>query len=336
MSDYREQERKRQSELAKKTDIFEHSDTGAIYRKIGRDFILKSNEKNLYKEIRENVMQYFKDFGISWWGGQIPSGHLLSSQIACLNHLFLLKNDPEMVLDILKNICDEFKEVLPIQCDNKTKKEELREPGYVAFEVVSDMDHLNEEQPKRGSNCTSIDALILAKHKSDKTFLILIEWKYTESYASFDKSLEDSKDMEKGNQGKGKERLRRYSTLINDSKYLVTKDGYRSSLYFQEPFYQLMRQTLWAEQMIVNKNKERIQADDYLHLHVVPSENKDLLSHNYHRFEMEQGMEVAWREMLTEEGNKRYLRTDPQELIQPIKNKYSELYQYLTRRYYNK
>lgn len=33
--------------------------------------------------------------------------------------------------------------------------------------------------------------------------------------------------------------------------------SYRNSIYFQEPYYQLMRQTLWAEQVIDNKHQKR-------------------------------------------------------------------------------
>lgn len=336
MSNYREQERERQRDLAKRTDIFECSETGVKYRGIERDFILKSNEKNLFKDIRDDVQHYFGDFDISWWGGHAPSGHLLSSQIACLNHLFLLRYSPDIVLSILNSVSDEFEEVLPIACDSTTKDGQTRKPSYIAFEVVSDLDHLNEDPPQRGANCTSIDAFVLARHKSGKVYLVPIEWKYTEDYVSFDKSKEDNPNMGKGNAEKGKERLRRYSSLITNSKYLITKDSYLSSLYFQEPFYQLMRQTLWAEQMIINKAQERIKADDYLHLHVVPSENKDLLFHNYRRLEMKNGMEAAWRNVLTREGNERYLLMDPQTLIQPIKDKHHELYQYLMRRYYSK
>ena len=38
-----------------------------------------------------------------------------------------------------------------------------------------------------------------------------------------------------------------------------------------------MRQTLWSEQMIVHKNTETIKVDDYIHIHVIPSENKEYL-----------------------------------------------------------
>ena len=83
----------------------------------------------------------------------------MSSQIACLNHLFQLRNDKSAVLTILKNISPDFIDVLQIDTDKFL-------PAYIQFEAVSDNDYLNEGQSTRGSNCTSIDALIFAKHKN--------------------------------------------------------------------------------------------------------------------------------------------------------------------------
>ena len=156
-----------------------------------RSFVLKDGMNNLYEPIRYGVLRYFKDNKITWWGGNKPSGHTLSSQIACLNHLFAIMNDHDAVLAILNGVRDEFEKVLPISCDANSE--------YIGFEVVSKNDHLNENTSTRGSNCTSVDAFIYAEHKGDgKLWLIPIEWKYTEHYANLDKSKEDRHDEEKG------------------------------------------------------------------------------------------------------------------------------------------
>ena len=52
-----------------------------------RDFVLLNGEKNIFKPIRKEVIEYFSKNKISWWGGSKPTGHVLSSQIACVNHL---------------------------------------------------------------------------------------------------------------------------------------------------------------------------------------------------------------------------------------------------------
>ena len=220
--------------------------------------------------------------------------------------------------------------------------------AFISFEAVSDEDHLNEckegQKPTRGNNCTSIDALILAKHKNEKTILIPIEWKYTEWYGNTDKSTEDGKDHEKGSQKSGKIRLGRYSDLITKSKQLNLKlKDYKSSVYFFEPFYQLMRQTLWAEQMIdVNKKRnERIQADDYIHVHVIPSENHDLLkddlSVNRRRKAYSNGTIVGsmceiWKSCLNDTS--KYKIITPKFLLANIdKEKHKNLLDYLSVRY---
>ena len=181
-------------------------------------------------------------------------------------------------MKIAQIICADIIDVLEIETDKFL-------PAYIAFEAVSSNDFLNEceegQKPTRGSHCTSIDALIYAKHKNGKTYLLPIEWKYTEHYNNTDKSVEDRKGEPKGRNGKGQERLGRY---VNDNPYLISNseqlkkhNDYKSSVYFFEPFYQLMRQTLWAEQMIAHRNLEEISAEDFIHAHIIPQENSDLL-----------------------------------------------------------
>ena len=184
-----------------------------------------------------------------------------------LNHLIPIMDDPQAVLALINGIRNEFTEVLPISCD--------KHPAYVSIEVVSSSDHLNERCSTRGANCTFVDALVMAKHQSAKTIMIPIKWKYTESYPTFDKSSEG--DMKR----KELERQRRYNQLIDDSAQLVSLEVYEGSVYYQEPFYQLMRQTLWAEQVVKHKESERIKADDFWHLHIVPPANDSLLACNY-------------------------------------------------------
>lgn len=57
-------------------------------------------------------------------------------------------------------------------------------------------------------------------------------------------------------------------------KYTETKH----SIYFQEPFYQLMRQTLWAECICRNKGEKVLPAEHFVHIHVCPKDNRGLLN----------------------------------------------------------
>lgn len=322
---YKEVQRAKQIELINTTDIFDKITGGAYFMGSNREFVLSKPIHNLYAPIREDILEYFKNNKISWWRGSKPTGHILSSQIACLNHLFYIRKDRETVLKLLNRIHNEFVEVLPIPCD--------KDETYISFEVISGKDNLKEKRSRRGSQCTSIDAFIYARHQNGELWLIPIEWKYTEFYAKQDKSTEDRPgEANKKLNDRGNERLSRYTNLINDSNQLKTFPTYQGSVYFQEPFYQLMRQTLWAEQVILQKSSinEPLKADKYMHIHVVPSANTDLLN-NIYKVSGEQ-MEHTWRNCLKDQS--KYLIVNPELLLSAIEPKYADLVEYLRKRYW--
>lgn len=291
-------------------------------------------QKNFYRPIRDEVVKYFHDNGIKWWGaakddGSRPSGHILSSQIACLNHLFCIRKDKESALALINGIEGmpaHFKEVLPIPSESEVG-------CYIAFEMVSSRDYLNEDGPTRGANCTSVDAFIYATDDNGERWLIPIEWKYTESYQREDKSAEDYKGRgQKGKHGKGEKRLGRYSELINSSEQLIPLPDYHGSIYFQEPFYQLMRQTLWAEQICRSKDESVIPAQHFVHVHVCPKDNALLLYKNYTEVSKECGMENAWKAMLKHRNL--YILIDPKDLMRPLYDTHKDLCDYLSERYW--
>ena len=109
--------------------------------------------------------------------------------------------------------------------------------------------------------------------------------------------------------------------------------SYRNSIYFQEPYYQLMRQTLWAEQVIDNKSSEKIKADSFVHIHVVPSQNKELLNNGFSGKNEEDGMKKSWENQLLDKSL--YRLVDPRLIVETIAkdDKYRELVRYLRDRY---
>jgi len=335
MSKYQEKEREKAVELIKNSELFGRCGAGGKFLGEKRDFVLLDGQYNLFKSIREDVQTYFKENNISWWGGQKPTPHTLSSQIACLNHLFPIRNDKAEVLKIAQIICEDIIDVLEIKTDKLPH-------AYIAFEVVSSSDYLNEckeagQELIRGSHCTSIDALIFAKDENGKNYLLPIEWKYTEHYNNANKAVEDRKGEPKGTNGKGKERLDRYvhdnrnPHLIRNSKQLKEQNDFKKSVYFFEPFYQLMRQTLWAEQMIAHRKSEKISADDFIHTHVIPQENSDLLNKIYPCSGKE--MEATWRACLQDPS--KYKIISPKDLLANMdQNKYADLKKYLMKRYW--
>ena len=320
----------------KQQELFRKSITNKGFK-----YILDNSERerNLYnwqdKDSVQRVKDYFKENKIKWWNcnldapkGQDPDGmqitcHLLSSQVACINHLFFIKHDKEAVLAVINGISGmpvKFKDVMNIPCDKGTD-------NYIAFEVVASKDYLHEKDLKRGEYCTSVDAFVYALDENNERWLIPIEWKYTETYERDDKSIGT----------KGRTRLSRYchiegDNLIGNSKQLKSLPDYKHSIYFQEPFYQLMRQTLWAE-CICNSEEEKIfPAEHFVHIHVCPKENKELLDKWYAEVTNMHSMEEAWREMLTDQSL--YHLVDPKELLAPIAESYPELYRYLQNRYW--
>ena len=152
--------------------FFNHSQLGGKFK--GKyhpsydRFILKNYKDNFIEQVcYHEVNKYFAENGIGWWGGDVPTTHTLSSQIACINHLFPLRKNREAVLALAQSIDPEFDGVEILENDKG-------KDGYISFEVVSATDHLNEKRGqdnlKRGALCTSIDAVILAKKKTNMCY----------------------------------------------------------------------------------------------------------------------------------------------------------------------
>ena len=201
---------------------------------------------------------------------------------------------------MLQNLDSEFVQALPVTCDN--------DGGYVAFEATSDRDRLNEGTVQRGANNTSVDAAMVGRRRNGQRVLIAIEWKYTEHYGDTDQSAEGP--ASNGAEPKGEIRKARYNGLIAASQQLRSDalgDHYR------EPFYQLMRQTLLAEALVAHQGEERLGADCFLHVHVIPHANRDLLDKAYLPHGL--GMEAHWRRLLVDQS--RYAIVDPIELLTP-------------------
>jgi hypothetical protein len=314
---YKETQRKLQVQKLryKHPEIFNQDKGGGRFDEYeSLSFVLLDELNNLYSKIQSHVIPYFEDNDISWWGEdtKVPTGHMLSSQIQCLNFLFALRSDKYAVLQLTQLFDSEIDDILPTIGD--------KDSGYIAFEFIyENAKLLNEDdyEAKRGAYCTSIDAFIIAERKGEKV-LIPIEWKYTESYLEGEnKALEP---------GKGKTRQRRYNQLIRNSTQLKSIPELEDSVYYYEPFYELMRQTLLVEQM-VNSGV----ANDFLHILVVPPENKDFLDNNY-TF-TEDDLQTTWRNSLSDQSKFKII--DSKQIQQLIENLpgYSNIANYLKLRY---
>lgn len=319
---YKLQQEKLQSKLLKeKYEGFDGA-TGKIWKIIEGEALRTSKiiddeqaEKNLFRDIRQQALEYFELNHIDWWklnseGPNAVSGVLLSSQVACLNHLFSIRLDKDAVLSMINGLEPVFVDVKPLPFDAMDTQ------GYISFEVVSNKNVLGEKVGKeitRGALCTSIDALVWAIDENNNDWILPIEWKYTEAYENCDLSAG----------AKGRTRLGIYSKLIDDSQHLISLPEYAKSLYFKEPIYQLMRQMLNIEYMLRCceygwPNDARI-----LQIDVIPDGNVEL---------REQARPYV---DLLKDPNE-YCLISPKKLFEPIIDiaKYQDLCAYLNKRYW--
>jgi hypothetical protein len=160
-----------------------------------RDFVLPKSvaAENLFAGLRDDTENYFSRNKISWHRAR---AHLLSSQVCCLNFLASFATRPETLREMLEPVLGPIDAMLtPEQGENQ----------FVAFEYVGSGDYLNEWKNgefTRGANCTSVDAAVRFRTLGVGEEMLLIEWKYTESY-----SRPKEHDL------KNKERRRRYEAL---------------------------------------------------------------------------------------------------------------------------
>ena len=102
---YQEFQRKHQIAVhSARGELFGGTPTGGRFMGKPREFVLAEGTVNLRAAIRDDAVAYFANHAIQWWGGNGPSGHLLSSQIACVNHLFGLRHDPRGALGACRSI----------------------------------------------------------------------------------------------------------------------------------------------------------------------------------------------------------------------------------------
>jgi hypothetical protein len=288
---YKEQQRKRATGL--RDEVFKDPG-GGQFKSLDREFVLKDPSLNLWAGIREDAIDYFKRNNIPFWdSGNEPTGHLLSSQIACINHLFFVRQRGDIATSILKGVDNNVK--IALKMDNGL------DSGYVDFEVIGSKNYLGEKLHTRGANSTSVDAVMLAELNNGTRKLYFIEWKYVESYNKTSKAEGES----------GKTRQNIYSPLLNQPDCPIKTSNIEG--LFTEPYYQLMRQTLLAHQMI--KARE-YQADSYFHIHVIPKDNKELKDINTADGKLKGNkLEDTWKNVL--KSPDLYKTIDPSDFLNP-------------------
>ena len=217
-------------------------------------------EENLFPEIRQTITAYFEQYGIKWHDGQgrKPSNHLCDSQVCCANFLFPFADKPADLVKLLRPLFPNIQRVLPME-----------EAGqFVSFEWIGRDNYLGERMARhskrtRGANFTSADAAVMFERRDGSRQIVLIEWKYTESYSST--SLKTAKS--------GTDRTAIYAHLYNRDDFPLNKELFPNfESLFYEPFYQLMRQQLLAHEM---ERAQELGAEIVSLLHIAPAHNTD-------------------------------------------------------------
>jgi hypothetical protein len=246
-----------------------------LYNQIPRTFCLADDYsyENLYQGIRDSAITYFLIRGIPWHDGlkgrHLPSNHLCCSQSCCVNFLFPLMKRPDLLKDIFGHYYPEMAKALPITEDKPLTDGTF---PFVAFEWIGKRDYLGETSRKgmsrtRGANFTSADFTLRFRENNGRIHLVLGEWKYTEEYGRSYKGSGRSGEVRKNNYINFFKAPKGVFSINND------KDKLYDSLFF-DPFYQLMRLQLLAQEMEDYKEKE-MDADVVSVLHIYPESNKE-------------------------------------------------------------
>lgn len=234
-------------------------------------FLPEYKSYNLYPPHRESIVELFEHADplqkIQW---HRYAGHGCSSQTCCLNFLYPLAQDLDLLAKWVEYVIGGPQvTILPIE-------ERHGLPRYIAFEWFPPTDYLNESKggvKSRGAHSTSVDAAIKYQVGS-QIRLLLIEWKYTESYANVRAS-----DSLKGDTT----RNQRYHNLwrrphgpLNQQLALQLSD------FYLEPWYQLLRQQMLAYHVELDPLSEYEHA---MVVHISPSNNSALRKVRGERFQ---------------------------------------------------
>lgn len=248
---------------------------------------------NLLPPLRAEALARLDRFGIAWHGetpraglkgNEGPTTHLLSSQVQCVNCLLSLELEPERLLERVQTIVPGARRLLPIRHTNQARAE-----GLVAFEWIGRKNYLRERvrgERTRGSFVTSADALIVVEREAGRRSGLLIEWKFTESYAKAMNPISNA----------GTDRREIYAPHYDAQRSPFGPERPPIDVFFHEPHYQLLRQTLLAQKMVEAKENG---VDQMVVLMLAPRANQALMTGVPEGLSaFGQTLDVVWRSLV--------------------------------------
>jgi hypothetical protein len=262
MGEFLKSEKAQQIKFKKSSPYFsDAARTDGIYNDKARPFCLPLEyaEENLFPGIRKSAPAYFASKGIKWHDGRDgkPSNHLCDSQVCCLNFLFPFADQPGALAQVLRPVFPAIREMLPIESGQ-----------YIACEWIGRENYLGEKiapggKRTRGANFTSADAAVMFEQADGMRQVVLVEWKYTESYGGAPLKVAKS----------GTDRTAIYRPLFDRDDCPINRDLLPSfDSLFYEPFYQFMRQQYLAHEM---EKARELDVNTVSVLHVAPACNAD-------------------------------------------------------------
>jgi len=235
----------------------------------GHLLALGHEHENLIPELRGDggADDFFRARRIKWWrsgrsgdakGQDGPTRNLASSQVACVNFLLPLARRPAALLALVRQLDHEVVAVEPIPDPLGA------EPALVEFEWVGWTAPIEGGRVSRGAMQTSADALVLGRTAAGLRAFVF-EWKYCEEYLRPD---------DKGAGSSGDTRRRRYQV-----RYAAEDSAFQGDVpldeFLFEPFYQLMRLRLLADEVERSGIGPGLAVADARVVVVCPAANRD-------------------------------------------------------------
>jgi hypothetical protein len=252
-----------------------------------------------YEPLADAILSYLSEEEIAL---HTEALNLKSSQVACLNFLFLLRQNLELAKAALRPFLPGLREVTGIEFEYTGPPEVTQWLG----EPI---------RGRRGQNRTSIDAAVFWVGKSKRKHVTLAEWKYTESNfgvcSAFSSASKDDKakcrslnvagDRDPARSCLltmgGDRRSRRYWEHMEAAGISLPAFASVQGCPFQGPFYQLMRQFLLAAYLRQTDEADEVEVVSIgfarnTELRAVPPQLRSLVDSE------EEGIIGAWNAVL--------------------------------------
>lgn len=300
--------------------------------KLSKEYQKKWEDNPLFDA---KIVEKIKSFGIK---DHPELKNVMSSQGACMNVLGFLAEpvNKNLLLEFIRKCGIQADDIIEIN-ESYSKKFNLNYhgEGLLIFEWIGPRVSIINEGNRggRGFQRTSTDAYLLIKQGSN-IIQVLIEWKFTESYLNTPNRFFG---------GRGLERLRRYSTLLQNYRRkkmpllsFKDEDNWGLTDLGYEPYYQLLRMHLLGRET----TKLLDEVNDYVVLHLNHSDNEKLNSLSSINLDdypglkrnQEDSIYSTWEKLLFDEERKRFKHSYWDEVLKTFSNN-SDWFKYIQERY---